>query len=126
MLSKEQLVEILKTKKINTNFHGISIPAIVMMDTELSATEKILMGEIHYLSNTGKEEGVYCFATNGYLGKIVGMHKNSVSRSIKKLQKKGFITIALFEEGYRCIETLIIETKKTPKQSGLYPYQHGG
>ena len=65
----------------------IGIPAEVLFHPELTLTEKILFGFIRNLSKT--ERG--CWATNQWLGRLVGARKSTISSSVAKLRKLRFI-----------------------------------
>jgi len=77
------------------------IPSSVRYDPHLTSTEKLLYGEISALTN---KEG-YCWATNAYFAKLYSVSNRTISRSISKLQKYGYIKIQLNEEkqGVRCM-----------------------
>ena len=63
------------------------IPATILNDTELTATEKLLYGHISRLaSSTG-----YCYASNSYLTKLLEVSQSTVNRGIAKLLKKGYL-----------------------------------
>lgn len=63
------------------------IPATVLYNKELKANEKLLYAIINSLAN---KEG-YCFATNEYLAKKLGVHRKTVSNWITHLEDKKFI-----------------------------------
>ena len=65
------------------------IPAEVRYDRDLTANAKLLYGEITALCN---DRG-YCWAENGYFSELYGVSKVSVSKWIKALTDKGYITI---------------------------------
>lgn len=62
----------------------ITIPYDLLARTDLTASEKNLMGLIHSLS---AKEG-YCFASNSYLGNALGSNSESVRKWINQLEKK--------------------------------------
>ena len=59
----------------------INIPSKVLKNRDLKFRSKILYGEISRLS---QKDG-YCYASNKYLGELLGIHEKSVSRLIKEL-----------------------------------------
>lgn len=72
--------------KDTPNNYGI-IPAKVRYSQDLTDFEKLLFVEITALTNP---DG-YCFASNKYLGEIYDKSESTISRSITKLEKFGFI-----------------------------------
>ena len=69
------------------NYYAV-IPADVRYDEGLSASEKLLYGEISALSNKTGE----CWASNAYFAKLYGVTKMTVIRWIRNLEEKGYIT----------------------------------
>lgn len=74
------------------NYYSI-IPANVRYDDRLTASEKLLYGEITALCN---KEG-YCWASNSYFAELYGVHKNSISRNISHLIECNYISIEIFK-----------------------------
>ena len=72
------------------NYYAI-IPATVRYDKTLKANSKLLYGEITALAN---EKG-YCWANNNYFAELYGVSKETVSRWISDLEKRGHITTKL-------------------------------
>lgn len=70
----------------NPNYYAI-IPAKVRYCSELSASEKLLYGEITALCG---KDGV-CWATNKYFAKLYGVSERSITVWIANLVKFGFI-----------------------------------
>lgn len=70
----------------NPNYYAI-IPAKVRYCSELSASEKLLYGEITALCG---KDGV-CWATNKYFAKLYGVSERSITVWIANLAKLGFI-----------------------------------
>lgn len=69
------------------NYYAI-LPANIRYDKDLSPNAKLLYGEITALSN---EKG-YCWATNSYFANLYNVKNTAVSRWIKQLVKKGYVT----------------------------------
>ncbi len=70
---------------------GLWIPAEILLNTELTDKEKLILSIIEYLSvETG-----YCFATNKYISSIVNITNISVSRIISSLKHKKHINVEL-------------------------------
>jgi hypothetical protein len=65
-----------------------NIPATVRYDEDLCPNAKLLYGEITALTNA---EG-YCWATNKYFADLYKVSKVSISKWIKQLIEKGFIS----------------------------------
>jgi len=70
----------------NTNY--LSVPYCVLGLNGLSLSAKILLSEIVSLS---KRDG-YCFASNEYLAKRLGVSASTVKNALSALRKKSFIT----------------------------------
>lgn len=75
----------------NPNYYSI-IPANVRYDKELMANAKLLYGEITALCN---ENGI-CWAGNEYFAKLYKVSKETISRWISQLRKKGYINEKIF------------------------------
>ena len=73
------------------NYYAI-IPANVRYDKELMANAKLLYGEITSLCN---ENGI-CWARNDYFADLYDVSKETISRWISQLHKKGYINIKIF------------------------------
>lgn len=70
----------------NGSYYAV-IPAEVRYDPELSASAKLLYGELTSLCNqTG-----YCWAGNVYFAELYGLSVRTVSRLIAQLEAKGYI-----------------------------------
>lgn len=92
------------------NYYSI-IPATVRYDKDLKANEKLLYGEITALAQM---QG-YCWASNGYFAELYGVSKETVSRWISKLDKKGYIrTKVLYVENSKQIDKRFIYISDTP------------
>ena len=69
------------------DFKGVWIPKEIWLSADLSVVEKCLFVEIHSLDN---EHG--CFASNRHFANFMNISERQVSRLIKKLEQKGFVT----------------------------------
>lgn len=67
------------------------IPPFVLADDQLSNTDKLIFGRIWGLTN---EKG-YCFASNDWIGKQINASSRTVSRSITKLNRTGYISVEI-------------------------------
>jgi len=76
--------------KQESTYYAI-IPASVRYDNTLTDSEKLLYGEITCLTHkTGK-----CFANNKYFANLYGVSKETISRRVSKLKKRGYITVMI-------------------------------
>tara|TARA_R110000787_G_scaffold5324_1_gene19482 strand:- start:1020 stop:2054 length:1035 start_codon:yes stop_codon:yes gene_type:complete len=92
------------------NFLGIWIPKNVYLNNKLSWLEKILLVEIESLDN---ERG--CFASNDYFADFLGVTKTTISTSISKLKRLGFVEQVSFDGRTRVIKVIRSEFKKPDK-----------
>lgn len=82
-------------KNENPSYYAI-IPANVRYDNSLKANEKLMYGEITCLSQSSGK----CFASNEYFANLYGTKKETVSRWISNLSKKGYIkTQLIYKDG---------------------------
>ena len=87
------------------NYYSV-IPASVRYDQDLTANAKLLYGEITSLTN---EKG-YCWATNNYFAKLYKTSNVTISRWIKSLKDKGYITTKIkYKDGTKEIENRYIQ-----------------
>lgn len=92
---------------MNKGYYAI-IPANVRYDKDLPANAKLLYGEITAL----RDDNGCCWASNSYFGNLYGVSNKSVSRWIKALVDKGYITSEIvYKENtkeiiHRCIKIL--------------------
>jgi len=99
-----------------TRFITISIE--IMHVKNLTANQKFILAEIEQLSQL--EHG--CYAHNQHFADLIGMAKESVSRSIKDLEDKGYISVKI-TNGSRNHERLLTLNKmlRPPKQNVKTP-----
>ena len=86
---------------------GIGISGEVEYNVFLSSTEKRLFG---HLQNLSRRSG-YCWASNEYLGKAVGVGPQSISNSLKNLKIYCYINIDLTSSGKRTSRIISINPK---------------
>ena len=67
----------------------IAVPRIVLSDQTCSQTDKLVYGIINSLSN--KKE--YCYASNHYFSKVLGVCTKTISNSIQNLASRNYIYI---------------------------------
>ena len=94
-----------KQTKEARQFLGIWIPREIYLNQQLSWTDKILVVEIHSLDN---ERG--CFASNDYFAEFLGVTKTTISTSVSKLKKLGFIEQVSFDGRTRILKAAFKET----------------
>lgn len=102
----------------NISYYAV-IPANVRYDAELTANAKLLYGEITALCN---QKG-YCWASNSYFANLYGVSRDTASRWVQSLIKRGYIrSEVLCEEGTkRIIERRIYLTTAIDKNADTYP-----
>lgn len=93
------------------NYYAI-IPAEVRYDTELSANEKLLYGEISALSN----KLGYCYAQNTYFAELYSVDKRSIQRWIENLVNRGYIIVDVERDDNNAVvkRTIHLVTKTSP------------
>lgn len=96
--------------EMQPNYYSI-IPATVRYDKDLKANEKLLYGEITSLAQA---KGC-CWASNGYFAELYDVSKETVSRWISKLEKKGYVrTEVKYFENSKQIDKRFIYISDTP------------
>ncbi len=90
-------------------FLGIWIPRDIYLNKKLSWTDKILLVEIESLDN---ERG--CFASNDYFAEFLSCTTTTISTSISKLKKLGYVKQVSFDGRTRVLKA---EFKKVEKQT---------
>jgi hypothetical protein len=87
----------------NLNWAAV-IPCRYILATDISSTQKLLIGLISGLSNV---KG-YCFASNEYLGNCLNISKVSVSHAVSDLEKKGYLGRVIYRNDKQQIEQRIL------------------
>ena len=77
-----------KTSENNRKFKGVWIPADYWLDENLSIMEVVILTEIDSLDG---QNG--CFASNKHFASFIGMTPAYVSKIIKHLKEKGYISV---------------------------------
>ena len=72
-----------------TNLKYVEVPAVVLLDEDLSTTTKLLMGLITTLS---MQEG-FCLASNRYLSNLMKVSRRTITSCIASLRKKNYIRV---------------------------------
>ena len=84
--------------------------AICMNEWALDKNIKNELGLLLIISSLCAEKG-YCFASNKYLGELFNLPEQTISRKIKILEEKKYITIEYKKRGCEVIERYIRLTK---------------
>ena len=115
------------------DFKGIWIPKKIM-DLDMSLTEKILLGILISLDN----ENTGCYATNRYLGRILGLSPKWISKMISNIFDLGYIGLEINKDegNNRIIRVLLDLSEKAdtyptltgnpiPLKADTYPVKTG-
>ena len=94
---------------------GLWIAAEILLNEDLSDKEKIILSMIFYLS----EERKSCFASNKYIANIVNVTHERVSKIIRALKDKGYVSVKL---KYKTDSKEIEERQITPKVENINGY----
>lgn len=84
----------MKLDLINGGNYAI-LPANIRYDKNLTDSEKLLFCELTALSN----KNGYCYAGNKYLSEVFGVTKETISRRLSRLEKKGYIKSKIIRNG---------------------------
>lgn len=92
---------------MNNDYYTI-LPAKVRYDTKLPPNAKILFSELLALCG---DKG-FCWASNGYLARLYGVDKMTISRWISMLNKRGYIFFEPIDKKINTIEEKINEARQ--------------
>ena len=96
--------------KEQPNFYAV-IPSGVRYDKNLTPNAKLLYAEITSLLSMGGE----CYASNRYFSELYGKNKVTISRWIKELKERGYISVGYtYKEGSNEIANRYIQICFTP------------
>lgn len=95
-------MELENTEVDKPSYYAI-IPALVRYDERLSASEKLMYGELTCLTN----KLGFCYASNSYFAKLYGKDASTISRWVKNLEDYGYITIDYERNGKQIIKRII-------------------
>lgn len=98
------------------------IPTEIIINKEISSTEKLLYAVISSLTN---EKG-YCWASNQYLGDLIGISERHASRSINKLLQEQLIKVDIKDNSKRKITLINIIVGRTKMSRGVDKNVVGG
>lgn len=98
-------------------FSGVFVPREVLLDEQLSATAKLLFAIIQSLDN---DKG--CFASNEYLGGMLGISESAVRQSLLALEQGQYINRITDSDGNRSIKTCVTSSfRADPRQKTVAP-----
>lgn len=83
-----------------TQFSGVFVPREVLLDQDLSANAKLIFAIVQSLDN---DKG--CYASNEYIGGMVGLSESSVRASLQALEEKKYIERYVFDGTSRVLKT---------------------
>jgi len=104
------------------HFPGVFIPREVLLNESLTSTEKMLYGIIQSLDN---DRG--CYASNGYLGRMLGVGQETVRQGISNLEDSKLVSRSASDSGRTIRTTSTLSLVKAPKnictppQENLHP-----
>ena len=95
------------------------IPATVLFNEKIKANEKLLYAIITVISN---KEG-YCYASNGYLGRLLNAKPHTVSKWVSHLKELEFVCLDMIRNDKGEIIQRRIYPNDTPYTiNRTYPY----
>lgn len=71
------------------NLKYVEVPMIVLLDSDISSTSKLLMGLITTLT---MKEG-FCYASNKYLSNLLKVSRRTITSCISSLKRKNYIKV---------------------------------
>ena len=94
-----------------SNFKGIWIPKEVLLNTELTDKEKIVLSIVISFM----EDDKICYVGNRYLAKLLNVTQNRASKIVSSLQDKGYADVEMeyYEDKNSIKNRKIILTDKT-------------
>lgn len=102
-------------EKLSPDF--FQIPYRLVMDKNLTPTDRIIYGAIYFFANMS---GKRCFASNSVLAALVGSSAMTVSHSLNRLEEHGYIFRAFSDPDIKARRVEIIPTitmnQKMPRQ----------
>lgn len=109
----------MKEKEENVGYYSV-IPATILYNKELKANEKLLYAIITSLAC---KEG-YCFATNKYLAKKLGVNPKTISSWISDLNKRNLIIVEVIRnENNQIVQRKIYINDVPYPLNNVYQYQ---
>ena len=98
--------------KPSLGFVGIFVPRDLVLREDLTLTEKVLAAVVDSLDN-----GVGCWASNAYLGGIIGCGERQVREYLTRLEALGIIVRRQDADGTRRITTVYAKAIRDLKES---------
>ena len=103
-----------KTSENNRKFKGVWIPAEYWLDENLTIMEVVILTEIDSLDG---ENG--CFASNKHFANFIGMTPAYVSKIVKHLKEKGYITVNYKTQNKVTVRSIRIVKGINSSKSGI-------
>lgn len=94
--------------ELTRDFKGIWIPKDIWLDERLNTNDKIILMEIDSLDSS--DDG--CFASNEYLSNFCKCTEWTVSTSINKLVKLGYLEVVKFDGRKRYIKSRVVKIQR--------------
>lgn len=113
-----------------TQFSGVFIPREVLLDQEIPANAKIIFAIVQSLDN---DKG--CYASNEYIGGMIGLSDSAVRASLHILESKSLITRTIVDGTSRTLKTCTTQSfsvqprqisEATPPENKHLPRQKSG
>ncbi len=98
-----------------TKFITVSIE--IMHDKNLTANQKFIYAEIEQLSQL--DNG--CIASNKHFSELTGIARESVSRCLNDLEKKGYITTTIVNGSRNHVRNITINKMLNPPKQNVKP-----
>lgn len=105
--------------KPSLGFVGIFVPRDLVLREDLTLTEKVLAAVVDSLDN-----GVGCWASNAYLGGIIGCGERQVREYLTRLETLGIIVRRQDADGTRRITTVYAKAIRDLKESSTAENRH--
>jgi hypothetical protein len=105
--------------KPSLGFVGIFVPRDLVLREDLTLTEKVLAAVVDSLDN-----GVGCWASNAYLGGIIGCGERQVREYLTRLESLGIIVRRQEQDGTRRITTVYAKAIRDLKESSTAENRH--
>ena len=103
---------------VNHSFKGLWIPREIMMDSNLSINEKVLLAVI---LNLTKNKDQSCKASNAYLSQMMKLSLRRVQQLLMSLKEKNYINARnIFHEGTKNVSHRLMKISSQGSRSGLH------